>query len=167
MTVAFRPAERRDREFIVGAWETSYQDAHTSGMIPMVMWASVMRPVVEHYLDRAGTKTIVAYNPDDVGGVAELHGFISGEPDERPPIVFYVYVTQPFRRAGIARRLFGALGINPDRPFQYMCSTPIVPTILNPQDGRRRLLATWRPNIARYSREHRERLREQTRSPRR
>lgn len=150
MTIAYRPALARDREFIIGAWESSYQDAHTSGMIRMESWARVMRPEVQAYLDRSYARTIVAYNPDDPGGVAELHGFISGEPDEKPPIVYYAYVIQPLRRSGIARRLFAELGVNPAKPFTYLCSTPIVPIISD-----RIPLARWRPNRARYSREAR------------
>lgn len=154
MTVAFRPAVPRDRDFIVGSWESSYQDAHTSGMVPMIMWAGVMRPIVEHYLDRPYTRCIVAYNPDDTDPLADLHGFICGEPDEKPPIVLFVYVKEAFRRAGIATKLFAALGIDPNRPFEYLCSTPVMPHLV-----RKVPFAKWKPNRARYSREARRQSR--------
>lgn len=154
MTVAYRPATLADRAFIVANWESSFQDANTSGIIPMVMWADVMREVCAHYLDRAGTKTIVAYNPDADSGIADLHGFICGEPDESPPIVHYVYVELPMRRFGIARRLFSALGVDPARPFTFLCSTPILAP--SRELVRKIPLARWKPIRARYSKEARK-----------
>jgi hypothetical protein len=159
VTIAYRPAEVRDRDFIVTNWETSYQDAHTAGIIRMESWAAVMRREVTAYLDRSYAKTVVAYNPDAVGTLAELHGFISGEPDEKPPLVYYVYVSQPFRKGGIARRLFAEIGVDPKKPFLYLCSTPILSP--HSRDGGPALLekiplAKWKPLRARYSREARK-----------
>ena len=152
--ISFRPATPADRDFIVTNWESSYQDSNTAGMIPMVLWADMMTEVIGHYLDRAGTKTIVAFNPDAEPGIADLHGFISGEPDDRSPIVYYVYVEQSMRRFGIARRLFAQLGVDPDRPFHYLCSTPILAP--SRELARKIPLAKWKPIRARYSREARK-----------
>jgi hypothetical protein len=149
--ISFRPATPADRDFIVTNWESSFQDANTAGIIPMVLWADMMTDVIGHYLDRAGTKTIVAYNPDAEPGIADLHGFISGEPDDR--LVFYVYVEQPMRRFGIARRLFAALGVDPLKPFTYLCSTPILAP--SRELVRKVPLAKWKPIRARYSKEAR------------
>ena len=152
--ISYRPALPRDRAFIVSAWDASYEDAHTSGMIPMQLWADTMRPIIEHYLDRPYARTFVAYNPDDPDPLADLHGFICGEPDEKPPIVYYVYVKEPYRRDGIATKLFAALGIDPNRPFEYLCSTPVMPHLV-----RKVPFAKWKPNPARYSREARRQSR--------
>jgi GNAT superfamily N-acetyltransferase len=151
--ISFRPATPADRDFIVTNWESSYQDANTAGIIPMALWADTMRPIVEHYLDRDGTKTIVAFNPDAEPGIADLHGFICGEPEERLPMVHYVYVEQSMRRFGIARRLFAALGVDPLKPFTYLCSTPILAP--SRELVRKVPLAKWKPIRARYSREAR------------
>lgn len=151
--ISYRPATAADRDFIVTNWESSFQDANTSGIIPMVLWADMMRTVCEHYLDRPGTRTFVAFNPDAEPGIADLHGFIVGEPDESPPIVMYVYVEQSMRRFGIARRLFGALGVDPARPFTYLCSTPILAP--SRELVRKVPLAKWKPIRARYSKEAR------------
>lgn len=154
MSIAFRSIEPRDRPFVISTWETSYRRAHTSGAIPMVLWADIMRGVVEHYVDRPHTLTIVAHNPDDPDPIADLYGFICCEPDEHPPIVYYVYVKEAYRKQGIARSLFHAAGIKPTGRFEYLCSTPVVPYLQTKIP-----LAAWRPVRARYSKEERNHAR--------
>lgn len=153
MTIAFRNATTSDRDFIITNWESSYQDSNTAGMIPMELWAGHMATFIRYYLDKPYVRTVVAYNPDAEPGIADLHGFIAAEPDAGPPIVLYVYVEQPMRRFGIARGLFKAAGIDPLKPFTYLCSTPI---LAPGRDLVRKVpLAKWKPIRARYSREAR------------
>lgn len=152
MTVRYRLAAPGDRAFIVTNWEASYRKAHTSGMILMEDWPRIMAEQIEKVLDRPYVRTFVAYNPDAEPGVGDLHGFIVSEPDELPPIVYYAYVSLPFRRSHIARGLFRAAEIDPSLPFSYVCSTPIIPHLSSKIP-----LARWRPIPARYSKEHRKR----------
>lgn len=159
MSIAYRPAEPRDRDWIITNWEQSYQDSNTAGIIRMETWSALMKRECAGYLDRAYATTIVAYNPDATPGLADLHGFISGEPDEKPAMVYYVYVEQSMRRFGIARGLFGALGVDPSKMFTYLCSTPILAP--SRELIRKVPLAKWVPVRsgpdygARYSREAR------------
>lgn len=151
MTIDYRPASARDHKFIIGSWEASYRLANTSGMILMSDWAAIMRDQIAKVLDRPYVSTIVAHETNDPDPVADLYGFITAEPDESPPLVYYVYVKDNFRKFGIARGLFGAMGIDPLLPFAYVCSTPIVPKV-----ARKIPCARWQPIMGRYSREKRK-----------
>ena len=126
----YRPAIAADRAFILSGWSSSLRTTRDMSFIKMADWASVMRPVLEKTLDEASV--IVAE-----GEV--LCGFIATDP--RPPrklqrrrarrpvapafvdYVLYIYVAQPFRRAGIARTLFHVAGIDPMSRFSYACRT--------------------------------------------
>jgi hypothetical protein len=96
-------------------------------------------------------RTVVAYDADDTApGIVDLLGFIVAEPDEKPPLLYYVLVKENFRRNGIARRLFKAVDIDPSKRFEYACSTPWCLKL-----AAKVPLARWRPRRGRYSREHR------------
>ena len=153
MTIAYRPAdlsqapENAERRFIVDAWCRSYQFAHAAGMIAVEDWFAVMIPQVDKLLARPDVRTIVAHAPDDVDRIADLYGFITVDTAARPPIVFYVFVKEPYRRNGVARGLFGAAGVDPKLPFVYACTTGIVSKIVY---SRKIPLAKWDPLVARF-----------------
>jgi GNAT superfamily N-acetyltransferase len=79
-----------------------------------------MHRTIERVLDRPETTAIVACDPDDPGF---LFGHIVGV---LPEVVHYVYVKAPYRRTGIARGLFAALGVKAEGYFSYTCKTGIV-----------------------------------------
>jgi GNAT superfamily N-acetyltransferase len=148
VTVAFRPAELSDRRFIVGAWMMSFRTSHSAGLIAMDDWVGVMRPQIEKLLEREGTTTVVAYDPDEPAGLTDLQGFIAA--DVTPgslPLVLYVYVKEPYRRWGYARGLFRAIGVDPERPFLYACKTAVVAELAR---LRKIPSARWDPLAARY-----------------
>jgi GNAT superfamily N-acetyltransferase len=147
MTIAFRPAELADRRFIVLNWLSSYRTAHTAGLIAMEDWHDVMWPQVEKLLDRPTSTTFVAYDPDESDRLVDLHGFIAADITPGPPLVLYVYVKDAYRRAGIARGLFEAIGVDPRRPFLYACKTPIVAELA---EQRKIPCAKFDNNAARY-----------------
>ena len=119
MTVAFRFAEAEDRRFIIDGWVTSYKQSYYAGLIAMSDWRSIMWGQIEKVIDRQDVRTVVAYETEDTGHLADLYGFITADSELAPPLVYYIYVAQPYRRGGYARRLFAAVGVDPDRPFQY------------------------------------------------
>lgn len=145
--IAFRPATSDDRRFIVSAWSTSYKHAHTAGMIHTDDWADVMHKQIERVLDRPDARTIVAFESKDP---TFLYGWIAGDTSEGVPAVFYVYVKEPYRRAGHARRLFAALGVQPGERFVYGCRTAIVPTLARSIPS-----ARFNPAILRFPKERR------------
>ncbi len=148
MTVAYRLAEPEDRVFIVDAWVSSYRTAHAAGMIAMEDWREIMWRQVEKVLDRPTTDTVVAYEPEETDHLADLQGFITADISAAAPYVFYVYVKESFRRAGYARGLFRALGIDPAAPFTYACKTAAVADLVR---MRKIPCSKWDPLAARFA----------------
>lgn len=149
MKLAFRPITAADRQFVISTWSSSFKESHSAGLIQSADWASVMHDQIGKVIDRPGASTIVAFEKREP---TFLYGFISGDTtDERQPIVFYCYCKEPYRRTGIARALFGALGVDPLRPFLYACKTPIVTRLAD-----RIPFAKWNPLVARYPKMQRE-----------
>lgn len=145
--ISHRLATADDRRFVVSAWSSSFKGSDTAGMIFSDDWARIMHEQIGRLLDRPGVRTHVAVDSDDR---AFIYGFITADPAHpRPenapiPVVFYLYVKEPYRRSGCARGLFRAAGIDPSGPFLYACKTSIV-TILQPKIP----LARWDPRVAR------------------
>jgi hypothetical protein len=86
-------------------------------------WARIMHPQIDRVLDCEGTRAVVAYASDEP---KYSYGWIAGDTTERTPIVFFVYVLEAHRKRGIARRLLDKLGVDPLRPFTYVCRTAVM-----------------------------------------
>jgi hypothetical protein len=121
----YRRATDEDRIFIDYGWLDSYRWAHAAGMIHMDDWRDVMLPQIARVHKRPKVITMVAAEPD------ALVGFMTAEPHNEPPLVFYVYVKEQYRRAGIARGLFRAIGIDPRERFVYACKTAVVTDLVS------------------------------------
>lgn len=117
--VKFRPMRASDFQFVVSGWSSSFRLSHTAGMITMDDWATVMHRQIAKVLDRLSTTTIVAHSAGDED---HLRGFIAARLAPAP-YVYYLFVKEPYRRAGHARELFAAAGIDPEMPFAYACKT--------------------------------------------
>lgn len=129
---SFVIADASHRQFVVSGWSSSLRTSDRAGLIAMDMWSDVMHPQIERVLDRPSAVTVVAL--DKATGV--LQGFVCA--DRTPglslgegtrgglPIVFYVYVKEPYRRGGVARGLFASVLIDPMLPFTYACRTSVV-----------------------------------------
>jgi GNAT superfamily N-acetyltransferase len=153
VTIAFRAAVgEQERFLIVSAWTQNYKHAKTRGFIQAEDWYRVMDEQVDKALKRPDVRTIVAYNVEATDHVADVHGFITADTEERPPLVYYVFVKENYRREGIARGLFAAMGIDPTKPFNYVCSTPFVRRL-----ERKIPLAKWEPDFGTYPKAERKR----------
>lgn len=149
MKLAFRPAAgpgTADRRFIVSTWSSSYKKSHQAGIIHTDRWAEKMHPEFNGILELPDARTLIAYEETDPDF---FYGWIAGDTSENTPVVFYVYVKESYRRAGIARALFGALGIDPTKYFVYVCGVPLAKTLV-PH-------ARFNPNEVRYPKESRRR----------
>ena len=122
-----RPAIADDRDFIVSGWSASLRSSRDIPLVPMDTYAATFRPIVEHHL--AVASALVAH-----GEAGVLFGFLAYDPTTYVAMlgrrratlygyVLYAYVAAPFRRRGVARRLFAAAGILPDQRFGYACRT--------------------------------------------
>lgn len=145
----YRRAADGDRIFIDYGWLDSYRWAHAAGMIHMDDWRDVMLPQITRIRTRPHAITMIAEEPD------ALAGFICAEPRNDPALVFYVYVKEQYRKAGIARGLFRSVGIDPDSRFIYACKTAVISEL-----SRKLPRAKWDPYAARFD-EYRPRRHEQ------
>lgn len=150
--IAYRPADLApdsdDRTFVVSTWSSSYKSSHFAGLIAAADWAGIMHGQLGKILDRPSTTVLVATAPAS----SFLYGFVAGNLTRRLPIVYYVYVKDPFREDGIARGLFAALGVDPRQPFLYTCRTSVVARLEDRASGRSKIpLARFTPAAARYT----------------
>lgn len=152
MTIAYRPADERDRRTIADAWVASYRDANSAGCILVDDWYRYMIPTVNRIRERPDVTTTIAYETTDTERIADVYGFIVADVVERPPLVYYVFVKENYRRDGIARGLFAAIGVDPKLPFNYVCSTPWCTTL-----QRKIPMARWMPRLGRFPKSERRR----------
>ena len=166
--VAFRPADlgtaeapTPERRFVIDGWVGSYRDAYTAGLVQVEDWYAVMIPQINKVLAKAELRVTVAHTPGAAGSGVDLLGFIAADPADDPPLVYYVLVKEHYRRGGrgrlwpgvgIGRGLFFAMGIDPERPFNYVCSTPACRQL-----ERKIPMARWRPNLGRFPKSERRR----------
>lgn len=137
-----RPAEERDRAFVVVNWLDSFRTMHAAGPIPMDLYWPTYREVIHRILGWPTVRAYVAHEPADDN---ELYGF--GVFDGRAlPIVHYLLTKGPFRKHGVARGLMAAGGIDPAKPFLFTFKTPVGATICKERwfGGR------WDPLAARF-----------------
>lgn len=123
---AGRPADSDGCSPVVSMWSSSYKKSHYAGLIWHADWADVMHPQISNVIARADLRVILAVEKDDP---TFIYGFIAGDMSEKTPVVYYAYVKEPYRKGHIARRLFGALGVDPSKYFVYVCKTGIVSTL--------------------------------------
>lgn len=134
MTAVFRnadPTNEGERIFIVSTWASSCKKSYDAGIIWTEDWASIMHPQIGRILDQPHARVVLAVDSEDP---SFFYGWIAGDTTEATPIVYYVYVKEPYRRAGYrigqrvgdgyARQLFAAFGVDPAAPFTYVCQTP-------------------------------------------
>jgi GNAT superfamily N-acetyltransferase len=137
-----------DRSFIVETWITSCRNRPS--IVSVGDWHGVMSLAINRIL-ASGAKVIVAADADADPGVADLLGWLAYEPnavdrayDERTrgfdyrrvpladrdrsmdPLVWYCFVKAPYRKHGVARRLFAHARIDPRGRFHYIVETSVV-----------------------------------------
>lgn len=117
--IAQRPAEEADWQFVISTWSRSYKGSRSAGLISSDDWADVMHRQIRRALALPGVRALVAFDAIDP---SFLYGWIAG--DASAQLVHYVYVKEAFRRAGVARGLFMALGVDPSSGFSFTCWTP-------------------------------------------
>jgi len=148
VNVSYRNATQGDRVFVISSWLDAFRTSHTAGLIAMDTWYQVMWPQVERILDRVGARTVVAYDRDE--DKWPLIGFIVADAEASPPVVFFVYTKQPYRKNGFARSMFAEIGIDPSKPFVYSSKTAVVSQLASKIP-----CSKWMPLVARFPPESR------------
>jgi GNAT superfamily N-acetyltransferase len=129
MSLAISPATSSHETFIISNWINTYRASDQSGLYAMDDKESRERTwnhwwwTFEVILRRPTTRALIAHGK---GEPDAYRGFIVFDRSERIPLVYYVLVKELYRRAGHARALFAAAGIDPRRQFFYGCRTPVV-----------------------------------------
>ncbi len=144
--IAYRPAADHDRRFTLSGWSSSFRGSDAAGMIAAERWHTVMHVEIAAILARPEVTTIVAYETEATDHVADLYGFIAADPSAS--VVYYTYVAAPYRRMGIARGLFAAVGIDPRARFSYACKTVWCSTL-----DAKTPLAEWEPRHGRIQKQ--------------
>ncbi len=122
MTIAYRPAEIDDARFVVSQWSRCYKASPQAGMIADEDWPRIMHEQIQKLLNRPDVTTITAYENTDP---TFIYGFMSAT-IAPVPVVHFIVVKEAFRRAGYARGLFAAMGIDPRARFIYTCYTEVI-----------------------------------------
>ena len=149
--IAHRPATPADHRLVVKSWVASYRDSDSAGMVQVDDWYAVMVPQVTRALSRPDVETTIAYETTNDDPGSNAYGFIVADVTERPALVYYVYVKQAYRRSGIARGLFAAVGVDPERPFHFVCKTELVSTL-----ERKIPCARYMPRLGRFPKSERK-----------
>jgi hypothetical protein len=148
--IAHRAAAPGDRNFIISAWVASYRDADSAGMVAASRWHAVMGAEVADVLTLPDVTATVSYETENPDPQSNAYGFIVADVTERPPLVYYVFVKTAYRRSGIARGLFAAIGVDPRLPFHHVCSTAWVDRL-----QRKVPMARWVPRLGRFPKHER------------
>ena len=122
--IAIRPAAEHDEKFVIASWLSSWRAADAAGLIQDEDWFPVMWPQIKKALSRPDVQTLVAYETDEADHVADLYGFITADTAAATPLLYYCYTKLAYRRMGVARRLFAAVGLDAHRRFEYVCKAP-------------------------------------------
>lgn len=160
MKVAFRNArDAADVKFALESFLETQRTSYSAGLVPIEDWFDVMRPVYAKLMQREGMRTMIAYEEDDADF---FYGCLIADPTEQaipgkegnvrywPALVLHVFVKANFRRVGIARQLFAAVGIDPARPFLYSSNTVIASRLASKTP-----LASFNPLACRFPKEKR------------
>jgi hypothetical protein len=123
-SIAYRLAVESDLPFIYGGWLASFRTSHGAGVVPMSMYGAVYTEAINQILRRPAADVVIAHWPGET--VGDLVGFLCAEKAPHLPVVHYCYVDKASRKAGVARGLFKAAGIDPSKPFLFTFRTGVV-----------------------------------------
>lgn len=139
MNLSIRPMVEGDRDFILSSWLKSFKNSRDAGPISMkAYWPAYTETITE----LLGRSDVLVATPPDSDLQDAIHGYIVVE---RGPILrrvgrqgsvrrinqdvlHWVYVKELGERRGkgIARALFTAAGLSPERPFYFTFRTSFV-----------------------------------------
>lgn len=125
MTIEYRAAdiETDDADFVIATWSRGYKHSRSAGIIPDDEYPALMHRWVRKIIERDEVLTVIACEKNDPSFV---YGFISATPASSPPVVYFCYVKEPYRRGGHARGLLRAVCIDPAKRFAFTCWTPTI-----------------------------------------
>ncbi len=112
------PAREKDLGLVYDAWLDAFYDAHASGPMPSDVYRAAYRETIRRILTM--TPALVARSPRDEN---LLYGFVCAT--AAPPVLYFLYVKQPYRRRGFARALMQHVGLTPAKRFVFTFKTAL------------------------------------------
>lgn len=121
-SLLLRKVIRADIPFITSSWLESFRNAPMVRGVPNSIYFSYHHKILEELLPRS--IVLVACNPADTD---QIVGYICAEVFDNCLVVHYVYVKQPLRRLGVAKKLLDTL-LESEKPaaVQYTAKTPSI-----------------------------------------
>lgn len=95
-----------DKDFIYSSWLRSYRPSKANVGLDSDVYYERHSNRINAILQRAGTRVVVASNPEDDD---HLFGYIVFEIQATKTILHYIYVKQSYRQLGLARRMLEIL----------------------------------------------------------
>lgn len=126
LPLVVRPARASDRGYVLKNWLRSYAESRFAREAGKPYWRGEAR-LIDRHIER-GEVNVAAYAEDD----DVIAGFICAS----YRVLHFVFVTESYRRKGIAKMLVDSLSAEPD---VYSRRTPLLGSI--------RLPPTWRYDL--------------------
>ena len=121
LPIQVRKAGRADIPFITSSWLRSFRDGYLVRSIPNTVYYYQHHKILEALLPRS--VVLIACNEENPD---QILGWICAEVVDTALVIHYMYVKQPFRKFGIAKRLVGILEESESPPAVMVThSTPI------------------------------------------
>lgn len=105
VAILLREPRPYDLPFVLSSWMQSHREEGANALMDNDAYFAAVKPRLIEILSRS--PVLVASNPEDPW---QVYGWIAAEPD----VLHYVYVKSVYRKFGIGRQLFDAVG----RPSQ-------------------------------------------------
>ena len=121
-----------DEGLVFDHWMNSFKRSHFRGPWPNDLYYKMARETLSRLVipgwpnARWGTRTLVAYSPEDAGTKYDAFGFVVVESGFDHPVCHYVCVKDESRRHGVARYLMEAAGLMRG-VYYYTFRTPNMP----------------------------------------
>lgn len=106
--ISFRPLEADDINFLYNSWLQSYRAAPSARPMTNDVYFATQKAIIHNCLQRGNV--LLAVDTEDP---SSIFGYICYEPQ----LVHFIYVKYPFRKLGIAKKLFAEAQIDLTNPI--------------------------------------------------
>ena len=100
--VTFRPLDPDEMGFVMDSWFRSYRNSEWAGVIPNHLYYPTMREMLASLISR-GAKILAAIAVTEEG--ERVIGYVCHENKKMETVLHYLYVKDPYRRAGLGKKL--------------------------------------------------------------
>jgi len=103
-----------DKAFIYSTWLRNYKhSSYFAKRIKPVIFFAGHHPIVEHLLGKSNSKIFIACPKGDADTI--LGYLVCEKPEDKNPIVHFIFMKEAFRGMGIGKALFKHAAIDPNK----------------------------------------------------